>query len=118
MATRKTGTEKGESLEGPKRIAVNRKSVDEVPLDYANFCSISGTPEEVILEFGITHVPNKDEANINNRIVMNYQNAARLVAAMTEIIRRRGANAAQADPKAPEGLRSFNPAGPEGKEIQ
>lgn len=119
MAAKKKETEKSAPDNPPRQISVNRKSVDEVSLDYANFCSISGAPEEVILEFGITHVGGKkDEANINNRIVMNYPNAKRLIAAMTEIIRRREAMASNAEVNARKGLKPFNLIKPEEKEIQ
>src|SRR6266540_3916963 len=52
---------------------------------YANFCRVTGTPEELVLDFGlntqINPVPN-EPVKLNHRLVMNYFTAKRLLGAL------------------------------------
>ena len=62
-------------------------SVDTTTLSsaYANFCRVTGTPEELVLDFGLntqmTPVPS-EAVKLNHRLVMNYYTAKRLLGAL------------------------------------
>lgn len=67
------------------QVAVNDKHVVAA---YANFCRVSGTPEELILDFGLNaNVPGIPAESVvtEQRVVTNYYTAKRLfqVLAMT-----------------------------------
>lgn len=58
---------------------------------YANFCRVSSTPEELILDLGLNPQPlNADvgKIKINQRIVMNHYTAKRLIGALSMAIQR------------------------------
>lgn len=62
-------------------------SVDTTTLSaaYANFCRVTGTPEELVLDFGLntqmTPVP-AEPVKLTHRLVMNYFTAKRLLGAL------------------------------------
>jgi len=60
--------------------------VDEskVVASYANFCRVTGTPEELIVDFGLNaHPMGATEAiAVERRIVLNYYTAKRLLQAL------------------------------------
>jgi hypothetical protein len=52
---------------------------------YANFCRVTGTPEELVLDFGLNTqmTPVAGEAvRLTHRLVMNYYTAKRLLGAL------------------------------------
>jgi hypothetical protein len=58
---------------------------------YSNFCRVTATPEEVILDFGLNPQPfatGKQEVKANQRIVMNFYTAKRLLTALGMTIQR------------------------------
>ena len=59
---------------------------DEVVCSYSNFCRVTGSPEELIIDFGLSpngfRVP-RNPINIEQRIVVNYYTAKRLLAALS-----------------------------------
>lgn len=57
---------------------------------YANFCRVTGTPEELILDFGLNAQPMGAPTNveIKQRLVMNYFTAKRLFQALGMSIQR------------------------------
>jgi hypothetical protein len=59
---------------------------DEVICSYSNFCRVTGSPEELIVDFGLNpngfRVP-RNPINIKQRIVLNYYTAKRLLAALS-----------------------------------
>lgn len=62
-------------------------SVDTTTLStvYANFCRVTGTPEELILDFGLNTQmsPTPSEpVKLSHRLVMNYFTAKRLLGAL------------------------------------
>ena len=62
-------------------------SVDTTALSsaYANFCRVTGTPEELVLDFGLNTqmTPVASEAvKLTHRLVMNYFTAKRLLGAL------------------------------------
>jgi len=52
---------------------------------YANFCRVTGTPEELVLDFGLntqmTPIPG-EPVKLTHRLVMNYFTAKRLLGAL------------------------------------
>ena len=59
---------------------------DQAEVTFANFTLVTGTPEEVIVDFGIN--TNAQQVNVDTRIGMTYPTARRLAAALNETIRR------------------------------
>ena len=58
---------------------------------YSNFCRVTATPEEVILDFGLNPQPfatGRQEVKANMRIVMNFYTAKRLLTALGMTIQR------------------------------
>ena len=59
---------------------------DDVLCCYSNFCRVTGSPEELIIDFGLNpngfRVPS-NPINIKQRIVVNYYTAKRLLAALS-----------------------------------
>ena len=70
----------------------------QVPVDvskahaaYANFCRVTGTPEELIIDFGLNTQPMivpTDAIEISERIIMNYYTAKRMMAALQMSLQR------------------------------
>src|SRR5438477_6444603 len=71
----------------PQAQAPAQFSVDTTSLSaaYANFCRVTGTPEELVLDFGLntqmTPVPS-EPVKLTHRLVMNYFTAKRLLGAL------------------------------------
>lgn len=58
---------------------------------YANFCRVTGTPEELIIDFGLNPQPfgvPTDPIQVSQRIVTNFYTAKRLLAALQLTIQR------------------------------
>jgi hypothetical protein len=58
---------------------------------YANFCRVTGTPEELILDFGLNAQPfgqQNEPVSINQRVVLNFYTAKRMLAALQVTIQR------------------------------
>ena len=58
---------------------------------YSNFCRVTATPEEVILDFGLNPQPfaqGRQDVKATQRIVMNFYTAKRLLTAMGMTIQR------------------------------
>jgi hypothetical protein len=58
---------------------------------YSNFCRVTATPEEVILDFGLNPQPfaaGRQDVRANQRIVMNFYTAKRLLTALGMTIQR------------------------------
>lgn len=61
---------------------------------YANFCRVSGTPEELILDFGLNPQPfgvPTEPIPINHRLIINYFTAKRMLQALHMTIQRQEA---------------------------
>ena len=67
--------------------------VDETGVQslYSNFCRVTGTPEELIVDFGLNSqpmgIPDKP-IKITQRIIVNYWTAKRMLAALQMSIQR------------------------------
>lgn len=62
-----------------------------VPPSYSNFCRVTATPEEVILDFGLNPQPfaqGRQDVKANQRLVMNFYTAKRLLTALGMTIQR------------------------------
>ena len=58
---------------------------------YANFCRVTGTPEEIIIDFGLNPQPFGTPTApiaISERIICNYYTAKRMLAALGMTIQR------------------------------
>ncbi len=58
---------------------------------YANFCRVTGTPEELIIDFGLNPQPfgvPQEPVSVTQRIVTNYYTAKRMLHALTLTVQR------------------------------
>ena len=58
---------------------------------YANFCRVTGSPEELIIDFGLNPQPMgvpKNPIGVTQRIIVNYFTAKRLLAALSMSVQR------------------------------
>ena len=82
----------------PQGQAVPPQQTTEVVVDdtstvpsYSNFCRVTATPEEVILDFGLNPQPfatGRQEVKAIQRIVMNFYTSKRLLTALGMTIQR------------------------------
>ena len=87
---------------------------------YANFCRVSGTPEEMILDFGLNPQPfgvPKEPIPITQRLIVNYYTAKRMLQALHLTVQRQEAvfGALETDVQkrvTPHAMRSAMPATP------
>ncbi|TWT95235.1 hypothetical protein Pla108_33780 [Botrimarina colliarenosi] len=76
--------------EAPARQRVEVEDKDAVCL-YANFCRVTGTPEELILDFGLNSQPYgvpTEPVQVKQRIVTNYYTAKRMLQALHMSVQR------------------------------
>ncbi len=75
-----------------QQAPVQVQVVDEnAQAGYANFCRVTGSPEELIVDFGLNPQPvgvPKDPINVNQRVIMNFYTAKRLLAALQMSVQR------------------------------
>ncbi len=70
------------------RVEVSDK---EAICTYANFCRVTGTPEELILDFGLNSQPYgvpTEPVEVKQRIVTNYYTAKRMLQALHLSVQR------------------------------
>jgi hypothetical protein len=89
-----TEVENTESAEGARQqaqpVQVQVKDEDAIAC-YANFCRVTGSPEELIVDFGLNPQPvgiPKDPIVVKQRIIMNFFTAKRLLAALQMSVQR------------------------------
>ena len=73
-----------------QQIQVNVEDRDALAL-YSNFCRVTGSPEELIIDFGLNPQPvgiPKDPIQVKQRIIVNYYTAKRLLAALNMSVQR------------------------------
>lgn len=64
---------------------------DAASAGYANFCRVSSTPEELILDLGLNPTPyatGKVDVNVTQRIILNHYTAKRLWSALSMALQR------------------------------
>jgi hypothetical protein len=79
--------------QNPQVAPANEVVVDdaEAQATYSNFCRVTATPEEVILDFGLNMQPfatDGQTVKANHRIVMNFYTTKRLLSAIGMTIQR------------------------------
>lgn len=80
--------EVGKPVESTRRIEVE---ASDATTTYANFSRVTGTPEEVVLQFGFNSEPtegNRKPIVVDQQIVLNFYTAKRLAAALQATIDR------------------------------
>jgi hypothetical protein len=86
-------TEKPAQAEGAQiRITLEDSQVEAA---YSNFCRVTGTPEEVIIDFAMNPNPFSQQdqhVRVDKRIVLNYFTAKRLYGALQQTILRHEQN--------------------------
>ena len=80
-------TEGSPTLQNPQAQQQTEVVVDDSATlpSYSNFCRVTATPEEVILDFGLNPQPfatGRQEVKANQRLVMNFYTAKRLLGAL------------------------------------
>lgn len=71
-----------------QKLEVDESTVQAV---YANFCRVNGTPEELIIDFGLNAQPfgaPEKPLKVTQRLVVNYYTAKRLMAALQLSVQR------------------------------
>ena len=79
---------KDESNPAPKTVTVNDR---QAVCSYANFCRVTGSPEELIIDFGLNAQPmgtNDQPVDVTQRIVLNFYTAKRLLHALHVSVQR------------------------------
>ena len=64
---------------------------DHAVASYANFCRVTGSPEDLIVDFGLNPQPigvPKDPIQVKQRIIVNFYTAKRLLAALQMSVAR------------------------------
>lgn len=74
----------------PQQIQIE---VDDAHVNagYANFCRVTGSPEELIIDFGLNPTPMgvpKGPIPVTQRIIVNFFTAKRLLAALSMSVQR------------------------------
>ncbi len=62
-----------------------------VTASYANFCRVTGSPEELIIDFGLNPQPvgvPKNPITVSQRVIVNYYTAKRLLHALSLSVQR------------------------------
>ncbi len=78
--------------EAQVKITLDDKNVEA---SYSNFCRVTGTPEEVLVDFALNPNPFArvdQEITIDRRLVLNHYTAKRLLAALQQTIMRHEQN--------------------------
>ncbi len=82
------GQEQAQPAAQPIQVQVNDANAVAC---YANFCRVTGSPEELIIDFGLNPQPvgiPKDPIEVKQRIIVNFYTAKRLLAALQMSVQR------------------------------
>ena len=101
-ATKTESKQEGAVTEKPAEKSAEKTSQIRITLDdanvlatYSNFCRVTGTPEEVIIDFSLNPNPFSQQdqtVKVDNRLVLNHFTAKRLFAALQQTIMRHEQN--------------------------
>ncbi len=93
-----TSSEKTTPATEPEAVAAQPEQRQQLRVDdshvsesYANFCRVTGTPEELIIDFGLNPQPfgiPTEPVIVRQRIVSNYYTAKRMLHALQLTIQR------------------------------
>lgn len=91
-AQTKGGSTGGQTAQAPEQQG-SRVQVDDkgASCTYANFCRVTGTPEELIIDFGLNSQPfgvPTEPVRVTQRIVTNYYTAKRMLHALHLSVQR------------------------------
>ena len=89
-AAEETAAEAPAAPAAPQRVAVQVDD-SEASCSYANFCRVTGSPEELIIDFALNPQPMgvpSEAIDIDQRVGMNYYTAKRMLAALQMSIQR------------------------------
>lgn len=96
--TAKETNEETKQEQSPAAPAQAQEQATRVQIDdsgvaccYANFCRVTGTPEELIVDFGLNTQPfgvPTEPVKITTRVVTNYYTAKRMLHALTLSVQR------------------------------
>ncbi|NLX55605.1 MAG: DUF3467 domain-containing protein [Planctomycetaceae bacterium] len=81
----------GEQPEAQRQVAQLQVNDANAIACYANFCRVTGSPEELIIDFGLNPQPvgmPKDPIEVKQRIIVNFYTAKRLLAALQLSVQR------------------------------
>ena len=87
-ATPKPAEKQEQAQRQPMQLQVNDANAIAC---YANFCRVTGSPEELIIDFGLNPQPvgmPKDPIDVKLRIIVNFFTAKRLLAALQMSVQR------------------------------
>ena len=97
-STPETGDQPQEPAQSAPAIPGGQAAQQSVRLDetrlqaaYANFCRVSSTPEEMILDLGLNPHPfasGETVVPVSQRIILNHYTAKRLLAALSMAVQR------------------------------
>ena len=74
----------------PQRVALQIDDANAIA-NYANFCRVTGTPEELIIDFGLNPQPigiPTQPIPVTQRIITNFYTAKRMLHALTMTVQR------------------------------
>ena len=84
----KESVQPAQQAQAPPQVQLDDSSVASL---YANFCRVTGTPEELIIDFGLNTQPvgvPENPIRVNQRIILNHFTAKRLLAALSMSVQR------------------------------
>ena len=90
MAEEQTPEPQAEQAQAPQRQALQVDDSDALGV-YANFCRVTGTPEELVVDFGMNTTPMgipTDPIKIKQRLIVNFYTAKRMLAALQMAVQR------------------------------
>ena len=93
QASEQPKKEDAAAVADPAQQQANRVQVDDstAVCSYANFCRVTGTPEELIIDFGLNSQPfgvPTQPVKVSQRIVTNYYTAKRMLHALHLSVQR------------------------------
>lgn len=84
-------TSAAEGAQQPQQQAPVKVNDQGIVTSYANFCRVTGTPEELIIDFGLNAQPYgvpSEPVHAVQRIVVNFYTAKRLLQALHMTVQR------------------------------
>lgn len=84
------GDQPSQPQQAPQQTRVEVTDKNALAL-YANFCRVTGTPEELILDFGLNAQPfgvPTEPVEVRQRIIVNYFTAKRMLQALHMSVQR------------------------------
>jgi len=85
--------EEAQAQQQPQAQQMVQVEVDDshITAAYANFCRVTGSPEELIIDFGLNPQPvgiPKNPISVGQRVIVNYFTAKRLLHALSLSVQR------------------------------